>query len=432
MRSISSRRHAAHHRGRGGAVAAAPFAARRRRRRSSRIERIDSFALSEPWRRYVSAAQSAQRRYSEIVAATASGPLRSNMESITRQVRTWRRGVLADRQARRSSSTTRTQSSRSSVAAGALRSVRPTMRPESSLQAQLDSAERIRGSPRRHRPAAAIAATRASASCSARRPKSASGSDRTSELGSAVDDVVTQLEALRLAVDEVNEPAAPGRRRAGIRHRREQPAAINVVVAVGTAVSRITGLRAGRRSWHRPRPGPVADAYNSANNSPNTIYELLLGGVLSATLVPLFTKLAEDDDDEATSAVISVGDRRHSRPSPRSPSLAAPLDLPDVLDRRPSEVDAGQYRAAGTAARRASSSSRSSSTAQRDRPALLNARRRFFAAAWAPVLSNLVIIVSLLLVPSTVDDAQPQLDDVHRPTTSCAGRWASARRSASR
>ncbi len=37
------------------------------------------------------------------------------------------------------------------------------------------------------------------------------------------------------------------------------------------------------------------------------VYELLLGGVLSATLVPLFTRLHDDDDDEATSAVISVG-----------------------------------------------------------------------------------------------------------------------------
>ena len=51
---------------------------------------------------------------------------------------------------------------------------------------------------------------------------------------------------------------------------------------------------------------------------------------------------------------------------------------------------------------------------QRDRvSALLNARRRFFAAAWAPVLSNLVIIVSLLLVPGTSSTERiPQLDEV--------------------
>src|SRR5436190_861933 len=43
---------------------------------------------------------------------------------------------------------------------------------------------------------------------------------------------------------------------------------------------------------------------------------------------------------------------------------------------------------------------------------LLQARRRFFAAAWAPVISNIVVIISLLLVPRTVHGKQPQLADV--------------------
>ncbi len=74
--------------------------------------------------------------------------------------------------------------------------------------------------------------------------------------------------------------------------------------------------RDGAVARHRADPGgrlrrvvgqaALADAYNSANNSPNAIYELLLGGVLSASLVPLFTKQAEDHDDEATSAVVTV------------------------------------------------------------------------------------------------------------------------------
>ncbi len=42
--------------------------------------------------------------------------------------------------------------------------------------------------------------------------------------------------------------------------------------------------------------------------------------------------------------------------------------------------------------------------------ALLNARRRFFAPAWAPVLSNLVVIVGLLLVPHVVHGQAPSLD----------------------
>ncbi|HSB88228.1 MAG TPA: lipid II flippase MurJ, partial [Ilumatobacteraceae bacterium] len=44
--------------------------------------------------------------------------------------------------------------------------------------------------------------------------------------------------------------------------------------------------------------------------------------------------------------------------------------------------------------------------------AVLNARRRFFAAAWAPALSNVAIILSLLLVPGTVQHRVPELTDV--------------------
>ena len=80
----------------------------------------------------------------------------------------------------------------------------------------------------------------------------------------------------------------------------------NVVVAVGTALSRITGLVRVAVFAIVVGQTALADAYNSANNSPNAIYELLLGGVLSASLVPMFTKQAEEHDDEATSAVVSV------------------------------------------------------------------------------------------------------------------------------
>ena len=34
----------------------------------------------------------------------------------------------------------------------------------------------------------------------------------------------------------------------------------------------------------------LADSYNAANNLPNIVYELAVGGVLSASLVPLFVE----------------------------------------------------------------------------------------------------------------------------------------------
>src|SRR4029079_551246 len=49
-----------------------------------------------------------------------------------------------------------------------------------------------------------------------------------------------------------------------------------------------------------------ADSYNLANATPNIIYELVLGGVLTATLVPLFVDHYAHRDERATSAVFTV------------------------------------------------------------------------------------------------------------------------------
>ncbi|MEX2252510.1 MAG: lipid II flippase MurJ, partial [Thermoleophilaceae bacterium] len=77
----------------------------------------------------------------------------------------------------------------------------------------------------------------------------------------------------------------------------------NVTVATGTALSRVTGLlRVGVFVYVIGRTA-LADVYTIANETPNIVYELLLGGVLSATLVPLFSAFAETDDDEATNVV---------------------------------------------------------------------------------------------------------------------------------
>jgi len=54
-----------------------------------------------------------------------------------------------------------------------------------------------------------------------------------------------------------------------------------VVMAAGTTVSPAERVRAGARRRLGPGQGRLADAYNQANTVPNTIYELLLGGVLS-------------------------------------------------------------------------------------------------------------------------------------------------------
>ena len=80
----------------------------------------------------------------------------------------------------------------------------------------------------------------------------------------------------------------------------------NLAVASGTATSRLTGLLRVMAFGYVLGKSSLTDAYNQANASPNLIYELVLGGVLSSTLVPLFTRLAHDRDEDGEVAVRSV------------------------------------------------------------------------------------------------------------------------------
>ena len=82
-----------------------------------------------------------------------------------------------------------------------------------------------------------------------------------------------------------------------------------LVMAVGTALSRLTGL--GRLVAAAFALGVaesrLADSYNIANTMPNVIYELVLGGVLTSIFIPvLVEQLRTRSEDEAWEAVSSL------------------------------------------------------------------------------------------------------------------------------
>jgi putative peptidoglycan lipid II flippase len=83
------------------------------------------------------------------------------------------------------------------------------------------------------------------------------------------------------------------------------------VMAVGTTLSRATGvIRIVVLAYALGTSTPLADAYNLANTLPNIIHDIVLGGVLSATFIPVFvqrlTTRTDDDAWDAISAVTSV------------------------------------------------------------------------------------------------------------------------------
>jgi putative peptidoglycan lipid II flippase len=107
----------------------------------------------------------------------------------------------------------------------------------------------------------------------------------------------------------------PGSRPQARRERRSPSAGralagVAGISAIGTLLSRITGLtRTLLTAWALGANG-VSDAYNVANTTPNIIYDLVLGGILAATLVPVFLELlntpSADGGEEAGWYAISA------------------------------------------------------------------------------------------------------------------------------
>jgi putative peptidoglycan lipid II flippase len=196
----------------------------------------------------------------------------------------------------------------------------------------------------------------------------------------------------------------------------------NIVVATGTALSRVTGLLRVFVFAYVIGQTLVADSYKLANETPNIVYDLLLGGVLSATLVPLFSSFLGGDDDEAddhatnvvitTAATLLVGLTILA-------VAAAPLIFRLYSLNLADGVDAGLFRQVGTTLTRIFLLQILFYGLTGIANAYLNSRRRFFAAAWSPILPNLIIIVTLLSLPGAGDTAW-ELGDV---ITNARLRW---------
>ena len=78
-------------------------------------------------------------------------------------------------------------------------------------------------------------------------------------------------------------------------------------MASGTLVSRLTGLlRVLVLAWVLGFT-PIADAFNLANTVPNMLFDLVLGGIVSATFIPVFVeRLALDGERKAWRSISSV------------------------------------------------------------------------------------------------------------------------------
>lgn len=188
------------------------------------------------------------------------------------------------------------------------------------------------------------------------------------------------------------------------------------VMTVGTFLSRLTGLvRVGVQAWAiGVTVSALADTYNRANVTPNIVYELVLGGVLTSVFVPVFVHWTRTHgQDEAW----AVADRLLTMTTVVLTAVAvlgvvtAPwimrfyLVASDAVDRErqievgtfflrwfmPQMVFYGIGAVAG---------------------GLLNAGRRFAAPMFAPVLNNLVVIAAFVAYALLRGDAPASLSDL--------------------
>lgn len=82
---------------------------------------------------------------------------------------------------------------------------------------------------------------------------------------------------------------------------------VTALMAGGTLLSRLTGLLRLLVAAYALGGNQLSDAFNLANNTPNIVHDLVLGGVLSATFVPQFVhRLASRSRREAEQSISAV------------------------------------------------------------------------------------------------------------------------------
>ncbi|MBV8993479.1 MAG: murein biosynthesis integral membrane protein MurJ [Pseudonocardiales bacterium] len=203
-------------------------------------------------------------------------------------------------------------------------------------------------------------------------------------------------------------------RRASTEHSprpRYSLAAATRTMAVATLVSRITGFLRQLALAAVLGLGVVNDSYTVSNTLPAMLYEILLGGVLTSVIVPLLVRAAKEDPDRGEAYVqrlVTVAFVALSAASVlavvAAPFLAV-LFLGTGEDANPQLATVFGYLLLPLILFYGLSGLFG---------AILNARSVFGPPAWAPVLNNVIVLVSLgvyALVPGEISVNPARLSD---------------------
>ncbi len=175
-------------------------------------------------------------------------------------------------------------------------------------------------------------------------------------------------------------------------------------MASGTLVSRLTGLvRVFVLIWVLGFT-PLADAFNLANTIPNMLFDLVLGGVMIATYIPVFVeRLAVDGERRAWHSISTV--LTASVGVLVAGSALAWWGAPWIIDGFTAlhQLDAGRAATIFVDQRRVATELLRWFVPQIFfygiiglATALLNVRHRFGAPAWVPVANNVIAVAVLV------------------------------------
>ncbi len=212
-------------------------------------------------------------------------------------------------------------------------------------------------------------------------------------------------------------PAAPPGERPGRPGRppRVEPKAPSIAkssgkMAIASLVSRVTGFLWKIMLVWAVGTGVVNDSFTIANTLPNSVFELLLGGVLSSVVMPLIVRSQDDPDGGAAYTqrmltmgltVLGVGTVLAVAAAPALTSLYldqgghANSELTNAFARLllPEIFFYGVFALVS---------------------AILNAKHIFSPTAWAPVMNNVVVIATLalfMLMPGKISTDPVRMGD---------------------
>jgi putative peptidoglycan lipid II flippase len=180
-----------------------------------------------------------------------------------------------------------------------------------------------------------------------------------------------------------------------------------LLMAFGTMLSRITGFaRTLALIMAFGVTDRLPDVYNVANNAPNVVYELILGGILTGTLVPVFVRRFTNDGEkagwDAVSAILTVTGVVLIALTALV-ALAAPWII-DIYTANDKSADAESARDVATFLLRLFAPQVALYGFISIATALLQAKRQFAVPMFAPILNNLVVIVVLLTMPLVANE----------------------------